>query len=215
MSSLVEASRLTRPPSEMPQPISVSCKHSKPKLSIATKDQEADRPPLVTESDVHMEDAGLSNSPASTVEGDSKSHTPTPRNPKSRIPEVLEPPAPETQLEVLSGDMRGMVDLINNLRSQGIEDLGLPLPRIAVVGNQSAGKSSLIEAISGVCFLLLMLSYRHHQTYACLLTSPAQYRSRFLDTRGPAHAAPWRSLSKRVRIPHGPAGSHCALRNAM
>lgn len=26
------------------------------------------------------------------------------------------------------------------------------LPRIAVIGNQSAGKSSLVEAISGVCF---------------------------------------------------------------
>jgi GTP-binding protein EngB required for normal cell division len=45
-----------------------------------------------------------------------------------------------------------MVDLVNRLRASGIEDLGLPLPRIAVVGNQSAGKSSLIEAISGVSF---------------------------------------------------------------
>lgn len=56
----------------------------------------------------------------------------------------------EDRLEVLGGGMRHMVDLINRLRASGIEDLGLPLPKIAVIGNQSAGKSSLIEAISGV-----------------------------------------------------------------
>ena len=56
----------------------------------------------------------------------------------------------EEGLNVLGGGMREMVDLVNRLRASGIEDLGLPLPRIAVVGNQSAGKSSLIEAISGV-----------------------------------------------------------------
>lgn len=56
----------------------------------------------------------------------------------------------DTGLEILGGGMRRMVDLVNRLRASGIEDLGLPLPRIAVVGNQSAGKSSLIEAISGV-----------------------------------------------------------------
>ncbi|PWW77924.1 P-loop containing nucleoside triphosphate hydrolase protein [Tuber magnatum] len=56
----------------------------------------------------------------------------------------------EGGLNVLGGGMREMVDLVNRLRASGIEDLGLPLPRIAVVGNQSAGKSSLIEAISGI-----------------------------------------------------------------
>lgn len=63
------------------------------------------------------------------------------------IEEVLQTDA---GLEILGGGMRRMVDLVNRLRASGIEDLGLPLPRIAVVGNQSAGKSSLIEAISGV-----------------------------------------------------------------
>ncbi|RPB13528.1 P-loop containing nucleoside triphosphate hydrolase protein [Morchella conica CCBAS932] len=56
----------------------------------------------------------------------------------------------DSGLAVLGGGMRRMVDLVNRLRASGIEDLGLPLPRIAVVGNQSAGKSSLIEAISGI-----------------------------------------------------------------
>ncbi|KAF3905219.1 Dynamin-3 [Orbilia brochopaga] len=51
---------------------------------------------------------------------------------------------------MLGEGMRDMVNTINQLRMKGVEDLGLPLPRIAVIGNQSAGKSSLIEAISGI-----------------------------------------------------------------
>ena len=40
---------------------------------------------------------------------------------------------------------------INSLRDLGIEQLGdIPLPKIAIVGDQSSGKSSLIEAISQI-----------------------------------------------------------------
>ncbi|KAF8420218.1 P-loop containing nucleoside triphosphate hydrolase protein [Tirmania nivea] len=60
------------------------------------------------------------------------------------------PPPSDTGLDTLGGGMRKMVELVNKLRAAGIEGLGLGLPRIAVVGNQSAGKSSLIEAISGI-----------------------------------------------------------------
>ncbi|KAL1690988.1 P-loop containing nucleoside triphosphate hydrolase protein [Schizophyllum commune] len=41
---------------------------------------------------------------------------------------------------------RAMLDLVNKLHSTGPSDL----PQIAVIGSQSAGKSSLIESISGV-----------------------------------------------------------------
>ncbi|KAH0537502.1 hypothetical protein FGG08_005720 [Glutinoglossum americanum] len=58
--------------------------------------------------------------------------------------------SPEPSLELLGRGMREMVEVINRLRQAGIEDFVLPLPKIAVVGNQSAGKSSLIEAISGI-----------------------------------------------------------------
>ncbi|KAI6160620.1 P-loop containing nucleoside triphosphate hydrolase protein [Pisolithus thermaeus] len=44
---------------------------------------------------------------------------------------------------------RGMLDLINRLRNIGVQR-DIDLPMIAVIGNQSAGKSSLIESISGV-----------------------------------------------------------------
>src|SRR5947207_10226341 len=42
-----------------------------------------------------------------------------------------------------------LIDVINHLRDCGTEQI-LPLPKIAVVGNQSAGKSSLLEAISQI-----------------------------------------------------------------
>jgi tRNA U34 5-carboxymethylaminomethyl modifying GTPase MnmE/TrmE len=39
---------------------------------------------------------------------------------------------------------------INRLRECGCEAMLGEMPKIAVIGNQSAGKSSLIEAMSGV-----------------------------------------------------------------
>ncbi|GAA6051379.1 hypothetical protein NBRC10513_000363 [Rhodotorula toruloides] len=44
---------------------------------------------------------------------------------------------------------RQLVSLVDQLRSAGAST-EIDLPRIAVIGNQSAGKSSLVEAISGV-----------------------------------------------------------------
>ncbi|KAI6160830.1 P-loop containing nucleoside triphosphate hydrolase protein [Pisolithus thermaeus] len=44
---------------------------------------------------------------------------------------------------------RCMLDLINRLRNTGVQR-DIDLPMIAVIGNQSAGKSSLIESISGI-----------------------------------------------------------------
>lgn len=43
--------------------------------------------------------------------------------------------------------MKGLIKGARNLRQLGIEELGLPLPKLIVVGDQSTGKSSLIEAI--------------------------------------------------------------------
>ncbi|KAH8088967.1 P-loop containing nucleoside triphosphate hydrolase protein [Cristinia sonorae] len=50
---------------------------------------------------------------------------------------------------VLSSGRRKMLDLVNRLHSTGVQ-LDIDLPMIAVIGSQSAGKSSLIESISGV-----------------------------------------------------------------
>lgn len=48
---------------------------------------------------------------------------------------------------------RALLSLVKEIRSSGAQ-LDIDLPRIAVVGKQSAGKSSLIEAISAVCAIL-------------------------------------------------------------
>ncbi|KAL0061429.1 hypothetical protein AAF712_011723 [Marasmius tenuissimus] len=65
-----------------------------------------------------------------------------------------QPNTPPQQPEVglsnaqLSSGRRKMLDLINRLLNTGVQ-LDIDIPRIAVIGNQSSGKSSLIEAISG------------------------------------------------------------------
>uniref|UniRef100_A0A8B9JWP9 Uncharacterized protein n=1 Tax=Astyanax mexicanus TaxID=7994 RepID=A0A8B9JWP9_ASTMX len=45
--------------------------------------------------------------------------------------------------------IRPYIDLIDSLRQLGVEE-DLPLPSIAVIGDQSSGKSSVLEALSGV-----------------------------------------------------------------
>ncbi|KAH7016365.1 dynamin family protein [Microdochium trichocladiopsis] len=50
-----------------------------------------------------------------------------------------------------SGDRLDLMDAIDRLRSRGVDHL-ISLPQIIVVGDQSSGKSSVLEAISGVPF---------------------------------------------------------------
>jgi len=52
----------------------------------------------------------------------------------------------------LFDDLRPVIQLIDDLRDCGI-DSKISLPRIAVIGTQSAGKSSLLESIVGLDFL--------------------------------------------------------------
>lgn len=53
---------------------------------------------------------------------------------------------------ILYGNMRSMISLIDKLRDFHLQDY-VSLPRIAVLGEQSAGKSSLLETIAGLNFL--------------------------------------------------------------
>lgn len=52
----------------------------------------------------------------------------------------------------LYSNMRQMISLIDRLRDFHLHEY-VSLPRIAVLGEQSAGKSSLLESICGLNFL--------------------------------------------------------------
>lgn len=52
----------------------------------------------------------------------------------------------------LFDNLRGFINLIDQMRDIGVDQY-ISLPRIAVLGPQSAGKSSLLEAIVGMDFL--------------------------------------------------------------
>lgn len=53
-------------------------------------------------------------------------------------------------LDILTVEMKNLVKKIQNLSHLGIEDSNIRLPKICVVGDQSTGKSSIIEAISEI-----------------------------------------------------------------
>ncbi|KAJ5548229.1 hypothetical protein N7513_005463 [Penicillium frequentans] len=53
-------------------------------------------------------------------------------------------------LDRMTVNMRNLVKKVQNLSQLGIEDNQIALPKACVVGDQSTGKSSLIEAISGI-----------------------------------------------------------------
>lgn len=68
-------------------------------------------------------------------------------NPSDHETNEMNSLATGTGLEILGRRAKELIESIQKLRQLGIEDLGLPLPKIALIGDQSTGKSSLIEGI--------------------------------------------------------------------
>lgn len=58
----------------------------------------------------------------------------------------------ELGAQTLFDNLRSFISLIDSLRDLGLQEY-ISLPRIAVLGTQSAGKSSLLESIVGLDFL--------------------------------------------------------------
>uniref|UniRef100_A0A3Q1JRZ7 Interferon-induced GTP-binding protein Mx n=3 Tax=Anabas testudineus TaxID=64144 RepID=A0A3Q1JRZ7_ANATE len=69
--------------------------------------------------------------------------------PSSEMPHATETIAMNTLNQQYEEKVRPCIDLIDSLRSLGVEK-DLALPAIAVIGDQSSGKSSVLEALSGV-----------------------------------------------------------------
>uniref|UniRef100_A0A4W5L5D2 Dynamin-type G domain-containing protein n=1 Tax=Hucho hucho TaxID=62062 RepID=A0A4W5L5D2_9TELE len=89
----------------------------------------------------------------------------------------------------LAEKVRPFIDLIDYMRSIGI-DKELPLPTIAVVGDQSSGKSSVLETLSGValprgtgivtrCPLLLKLCNDRTVKWEAVISYGGKFRCEF------------------------------------
>ncbi|XP_067672973.1 interferon-induced GTP-binding protein Mx-like [Haliotis asinina] len=74
--------------------------------------------------------------------------TPSPDNTEAK---TIVPPQKSTKALTSSFDaeVRPLIDLVDKLRGYGL-DTDINLPAVAVIGDQSAGKSSVLEAMSGV-----------------------------------------------------------------
>ncbi|KAM9447784.1 interferon-induced GTP-binding protein Mx2-like isoform 1-T2 [Salvelinus alpinus] len=89
----------------------------------------------------------------------------------------------------LAEKVRPFIDLVDDMRAIGI-DKELPLPAIAVVGDQSSGKSSVLESLSGValprgtgivtrCPLQLQLCNDRTVKWEAVITYGEKFRSEF------------------------------------
>ncbi|KAL8875455.1 MAG: hypothetical protein Q9198_006194 [Flavoplaca austrocitrina] len=135
--------------------------------------------------------------------------------PLSKSSETLEDEN-DDGLELLGQGMKALVTLVQDLRQLGVEDLVLPLPKIVVIGDQSTGKSSLIEGISGIkvprsagtctrCPLHVLMS-ESEEGSPWRATMYLQKRYIYEGTQGPPFGKPTAARAERAtkNRPFGP-----------
>ncbi|KAG4437271.1 hypothetical protein IFR05_007248 [Cadophora sp. M221] len=78
--------------------------------------------------------------------------TPTPRTPvhPHRTPASIPTPRMETGLEIVGRNVKKLVETIEKLKRIGLKSIDAQLPELVLVGDQSAGKSSLMGAIAEI-----------------------------------------------------------------
>ncbi|KAJ5899513.1 hypothetical protein N7495_004257 [Penicillium taxi] len=136
----------------------------------------------------------------------------------TREPKAEEAIGISSSLDILARDMKELVKKIQNLSHLGIEDNQIALPKICVVGDQSTGKSSLIEGISeikvprsaGTCtrcpMEINLCETEPDQNWACSIylsnkyTHDPQKKSRKLS-KLPDCLGPWVSYGGRDEFP--------------
>ncbi|KAL9050726.1 MAG: hypothetical protein Q9162_006466 [Coniocarpon cinnabarinum] len=114
--------------------------------------------------------------------------------------------ATPSAIDDLGRDAKKLVNTVNKLAEIGVETT-LPLPKLVVVGDQSSGKSSLIEAISeikvprssGKCTAcVLKINLRHAQANSWTLRLIQKY---FYDPSGRQQAGQDFAQWKHMRVP--------------
>ncbi|KAG2036974.1 P-loop containing nucleoside triphosphate hydrolase protein [Suillus americanus] len=120
------------------------------------------------------------------------------------------PPEPWEQVDISSSDYarrrRELMEMMVDLRSMGADAL-IALPSVVVIGGQSAGKSSLVEAVSGInvprdsgtctrCPMECNMS-SHATSWSCTITLRIGFDSNGLDLQKPTNVEFGRQITDR------------------
>ncbi|KAG1840219.1 P-loop containing nucleoside triphosphate hydrolase protein [Suillus tomentosus] len=112
----------------------------------------------------------------------------------------MSPPEPWEEVDISSTDYarrrRELMEMMADLRSMGADAL-IALPSVVVIGGQSAGKSSLVEAVSGInvprdsgtctrCPMECNMS-SHAKSWSCTITLRIGFDSNGLDLQKPTN----------------------------
>ncbi|KAG1812617.1 P-loop containing nucleoside triphosphate hydrolase protein [Suillus subaureus] len=120
------------------------------------------------------------------------------------------PPEPWEEVDISSSDYarrrRELMEMMVDLRSMGADSL-IALPSVVVIGGQSAGKSSLVEAVSGInvprdsgtctrCPMECNMS-SHATSWSCTITLRFGFDSNGLDLQKPTNVQFGRTITDR------------------